>query len=255
MRSSLGIGFLALAWTAHGQAWPAFEVASVKPSTDAETTIGMRLYPGGRLTITHATLHDLIGDAYHVPAFQVVGGPKWSDDDEFSVVAKPPAISASSRITPANPRTAPPEEERLMLRELLAARFQLKLHPEKRDGTVYVLKVGEHGPRLQAPKDREMFPVLWGRGGSGRPDSMDGHNVSMALLAERLERELERPVKDQTGLKDAYDFFFEYEGDEAAGKAGPPLTRAVEKLGLRLVKQKGLIEYLVIDHAERRSGN
>jgi len=49
------------AFTAFGQ--PAFEVASVKPSTEQDHIIGLFTYPGGWIVATQFTLKMLIHDA------------------------------------------------------------------------------------------------------------------------------------------------------------------------------------------------
>src|SRR5215469_10879586 len=63
-----------------------FEVASVKlspPDSHTET----RRWPGGRFTASGVTLRALIQRAYEVQDFQIVGGPKWMDNDRLDIEA------------------------------------------------------------------------------------------------------------------------------------------------------------------------
>jgi uncharacterized protein (TIGR03435 family) len=115
---------------------PAIELASLKLSSPDEHVIGMFVYPGGRITVSNYTLRMLIHEAWQVEDFQIDGGPKWADQDRYSIVARPPADSKSSKVNPPNPKLPPPDEERMMLRALLAERFGLVVHEEERDGPV-----------------------------------------------------------------------------------------------------------------------
>jgi hypothetical protein len=65
-----------------------FEVASVKSSPQDSRT-ETRRWPGWRFTASGVTLRALIQRAYEVQDFQIVGGPKWMDNDRFDIEAKP----------------------------------------------------------------------------------------------------------------------------------------------------------------------
>jgi uncharacterized protein (TIGR03435 family) len=72
---------------------------------------------------------------------------------------------------------------------------------------------------------------------------------------------MDRPVLNQTGLKDKYDFTLDYEANaDAPGPltavTGPGLFRSLhEQAGLKLESTKGSVEVLVIDHVEKPSEN
>src|SRR3954471_4442755 len=137
-RSLAGVCLAALASAAYGQdvaAPPAFEVASIKPSSEKDQVIGMFTYPGGRLTATNYRLKMLIHEAYGIEDYLIIGGPAWTGTDRFNVEARPPASSLSSKWVPENFKTPPNTEMRQMLQSLLAERFQLKLHRELRKGS------------------------------------------------------------------------------------------------------------------------
>jgi uncharacterized protein (TIGR03435 family) len=232
-----------------------FEVASVKPSTPQERDMTLATYPGGRITVRNFTLKQLIEHAYGVERFQITGGPAWIDTDRYSIEAKPPASSESSRFSPASPKTPPPPEELRMLQALLAARFQLKLHRETKDAAILALVMTGKGPKLQPPKNRDDRPlVMSGLDGDingSRLYYIAGQNATMPLLAQRLAQMLRKPVRDETSLAGNFDFKFNYEeGDNDAS-----LFAGVQQLGLKLETRKGPVEHLVVDHAEKPTPN
>jgi uncharacterized protein (TIGR03435 family) len=258
MRAGIAAVFLFFAvLEASGQPAPVFEVASIKPSTPQERVIGMFVYPGGRLTITNYTLRMLIHDAYGVEDYQISGGPKWAGEDRYSIEAKPPTDSKSAKVNPANIKLPPEEEELSMLRSLLAERFQLTVQRESTEGSFLALVVDSHGPKLTEARDKDAFPFVGGgrTGNAERPDFMNGANVSMARLAAGLSQRFRRPVLDQTGLTGTFDFRIEYAASLSDSTDGPSLSTAIQQLGLKLMPAKGPVVHLVIDHAEKPSGN
>ena len=92
---------------------------------------------GVRYVWHQATLVDLISAAYGVDADVVQGGPSWLERDRFEIVAK------------ADPKTSK-ETLKLMLKSLLADRFELKLHEGEKPMPTYFLTVGKAGkPKLK----------------------------------------------------------------------------------------------------------
>jgi uncharacterized protein (TIGR03435 family) len=87
--------------------------------------------PGGRLSVVGATLKMLVGAAYRVRDFQVIGGPNWINAGRFDIEAKAEQG--------ANIRDG--ETGLLMMQSLLADRFQLKIHKETRELPLYELVV------------------------------------------------------------------------------------------------------------------
>ena len=81
----------------------------------------------------------------------------------------------------------------------------------------------------------------------------------MESFVNLLARFVDRPVADQTGLSASYDFTLEWspDGDTASSDAaGASLYTALqEQLGLKLESQKGRMEIVAIDHAEKPTGN
>src|ERR1700722_12288368 len=260
MRVCRSIGVAALASSAlFGQsaASPSFEVASVKPSTPNDRVIGLFTYPGGRITATNYTLEMLLEEAYSVQRFQISGGPRWIGDDRFNVVAKPPASSKSSKSMPPYEKAPPNDEQLLMLQTLLADRFHLQFHREIKEGPVYLLTVSNKELKLRPAKSAEDFPWVGRPGGGGTVSGsgIAGTNATMQLLATRLTGYLRRPVLDQTGLKGAFDFEFDYAADDNQPDVIASIFASVQGLGLKLEAAKGPVETLVIDHAEKPSEN
>jgi len=72
-------------------------------------------------------------------------------------------------------------------------------------------------------------------------------------LAASLSRSLDRPVLDKTGLQGKFKWAIR--GCHWPSNAGSDLpsifTALQEQLGLRLEAQRGMVEMVVIDHAER----
>jgi uncharacterized protein (TIGR03435 family) len=138
-----------------------------------------------------------------------------------------------------------------MVQTLLADRFQLKFHRETRELPIYALVVAKNGAKLHAVSAAGLGVGM----GKGR---FNGRGADMPTLASVLSNELGRLVFDRTGLSGFYDFTLTFEPDDtrAADTAGPSLFTALqEQLGLRLEPQKGPVETLVIDHAEKPSAN
>jgi uncharacterized protein (TIGR03435 family) len=160
-------------------------------------------------------------------------------------------------VNPVNRKLPPEEEELAMLRNLLAERFQLTVHQESAEGFVLALVVDSHGPKLKATADGKAFPAVGGgrTGNAELPDFLYGENASMDRLATFLSRLFDRPVLDQTGLKGAFDFRFEYSASLSDSAGGPSLSTAIQELGLKLTPARGPVIHLVIDHAEKPSSN
>ena len=243
---------------------PAFEVASIRPCTteqQSQLPIGLFTHPGGRITATNYTLKLLIHDAYDIELYRILGGPSWLDSDRYNLEAKPPDSSPSAKWAPANFKTPPNPEMRLMLQTLLAERFQLKVRRESRSESVYALVVAKGGPKLQEPKDASKGSFVgFGRTGPITAPAVTslitGRNATMDMFADRLAQALRRPVLNQTGLNGKFDFVLEYAADDSQSNAAPALVRAIQdQLGLKLESRPGSVDVLVVEHAEKPAGN
>jgi uncharacterized protein (TIGR03435 family) len=73
-------------------------------------------------------------------------------------------------------------------------------------------------------------------------------DAGLSMIAGVLGAHLQGPVTDLTGLKGTYDFSLSW----ALSDSGPTLVQAIQdQLGLSLVRSKGLVDILVIDHVEK----
>lgn len=237
---------------------PTFEVASVKPTPADDLEMGTFLtYAGGRIEARGCTLTYLVMVAYDVQKFQISGADGWIDHDRFSIDAKPPAGSASTKINPSNPKLLPPNEERLMLRALLADRFQLVLKQTTQDVSGFALVLKDPNPKLSAPKDGQAYPVV-AMGHTFESESpwyLQGINASMTKFADRLSTMLLVPVVDRTGLTGSYDFLVKYADSRDENASGPLLKDAIQDIGLKLEATKVPMPHLEIVHAARPSEN
>lgn len=224
---------------------PAFEVASVKASDRAgddlnELNVGRELIrtSPGSLTINGASLRVCIEWAYDIAPFQIEG-PAWLKDVGFDILAKS-----------ADP--VDDEHLRLMLRKLLAERFGLRVHLDRREMQVYELTLAKGGPKFH--ESTTEGPPFFGNQGKG---AMLAQHVSMSDLAEKISEPLGRPVMDATGLKGRYDIHIDasaYMGSAGNGQMDVMsllFTALQQQLGLKLESRKDTPRILVIDNVEK----
>jgi uncharacterized protein (TIGR03435 family) len=255
---------LCIAWAACAQSFSppvAFEVASIKPATQADMQgvwgavfpMLMRGGPGspspGEVTFKNASLKSIIMSAYDLRAFEL-SAPDWIGKAGFNIVAKVPPAATKEQIKP-------------MLRQLLAERFQLVVHRESRDTPVYALVVGKGGAKLGPAKDPE--------GGGGSFGSWKGNarwiatNETGPNMASFLCLLMDRPVIDATGLTGTYDFTLywapEYPmvrigprtADAEAADPAPTIFAAVQdQLGLKLEPRRVPMDIVVVDSVLKR---
>jgi uncharacterized protein (TIGR03435 family) len=243
------LALVALALASPILAQPQFEVGSIKPadpSVPRPGRMGAHIdTTPGLLSVRSATLKELVEGAYALENYQVTAGPGWIDSVRFEVQAK--AAGAATR-----------EQLLLMLRPLLADRFKLAFHRETKELPVYTLVVAKSGPKFKR----------FQAGADSAPLGVDrlGRNVDMAWFAKYLTRfGSDMPVIDKTGLQGNYDLDLDMRKIMAAAGAdsGAPsigsifqaTAEAIEGIGLKLVRTKVPLEALVIDHADRPSGN
>jgi uncharacterized protein (TIGR03435 family) len=223
-----------------------FEEASIHRADPGKKGPPWAVTPAGRLTAT-TDLRWLLQVAYSVRFDQIVGGPKWMDGEEYTIVAVPPP---GSPLATDQRNVNKIIEERL--RALLEDRFQLKVHREMREMPVYELTVAKGGSKLKEEPESPEFKL---RLPSGRILTSGG-GAKIAMLTILLTNQLHRPVVDKTGLMGLYAFDLTYNPDESKPSDRPSLFTALqEQLGLKLDAKKGESEVLVIDRLERPSEN
>jgi uncharacterized protein (TIGR03435 family) len=228
----------------HAQTPPEFEVASIKQNTSGDNGRWVRFLPGGRFEVARCQVLWIIEAAYDLRDFEVADAPKWVSDWNFLYDIEAKAAGPVSD-----------DQLKLMARQLLADRFQLKVHREMRPVSVYALGVSKNGPRLQPAKDNGKPR---GSGGieSVAPGWIRGTNVPVKNLVNVLSQRLDRPVTDQTDFADPIDFSLQWAPDGSDDTAHPSIFTAVqEQIGLKLEPRKDPMEVLVIDHIEKPSPN
>jgi uncharacterized protein (TIGR03435 family) len=237
-----------------------FDVATIKPSNPANPGRSILVGRGGSnlFTTTNTTLNDLLTFAYDIHLRQIVGGPSWLESERFDITAKP----ESEGIPNAT-------QLRAMVQKLLAERFSLAFHSEKREMPAYVITIGKEGPKLTKNESGGNLPGFGGRG----PGAVVVRNSSMVEFAGFLQaRILDRPVVDQTGVTGKFDFTLEWRPDlSQAGPAAPGgpapqlppevearpdlFTAIQEQLGLKLESSRAPVQAYVIDKVEKPSEN
>jgi uncharacterized protein (TIGR03435 family) len=231
---------------------PAFEVASVKqlqqpggsglPYSGFLGTGGNPVKIAGNRITLEGTLNILIMAAYNVKDYQVTGGPPWTDSDVFTIVAK-----TDGEDTPKL------EQVRLMLQALLADRFQLKLHPDKKELKVYHLVVAKKSPKLKPSLPGERYGQTFDPSTPGTLRSSIT-KVTMADFVHLVSVYADRPVIDKTGLDGEYDYSIEWSIE--SGDVKLAIMAAVqEQLGLKYEPVKEPTNVLVIDHVDKLSEN
>lgn len=256
----LGVTAVALiiGGTAQGQTTGplSFEVASVKAAAACCAPGQWRESKAGedRIDFRYVTLRYCIAFAYRLKEYQV-SGPAWLGETRFDILAKGPEGTRHAQL-PA------------MVQALLAERFKMALHREKKEFNVYALVTGKDGPKLKESAEEPGGPegASFGMSMSESGGRLDARHSDMAALANTLPRLVGRPVVDLTGLVGRYDFVLEFSredvngmvmADTAAGAAMPPaelgvsIFTSIQHVGLRLDPQKLPLDTVVVDRAEK----
>lgn len=257
---ALGIMGACSAWAQTAPS-PRFEVASIRPSSPSAphpgrlTAVQVVTTPG-RLTARNASLKELIEGAYGVEDYQISGGPNWIASPGFDVEAKSDGPENRAQLL-------------LMLQSLLAARFNLAIHRETRELLVSALVAGKKGPNFRKlpSKEASCWPLC-----EGSVKIYHARYRDLPSLAAYLTRlgswpgSPGRPVIDRTGLNGDFDIDLDMSKilPAAAEESAPPtnastydatVTFIEDNLGLKLQPQKTPIAILVVDRAEKPSGN
>jgi uncharacterized protein (TIGR03435 family) len=250
---------------------PSFEVVSIKPAQSlpprpspppGEQIIHqqvMKFAPGQsgaqRTDRVHivAPVRMLIANAYNLPfGFEnrVTGGPDWVRSGRYDVDAKldETTFTTLQKLPPAQQH----QRVELMEQALLADRFHLKVHFEKRMADAYMLEIAKDGPKLTPAKEGEATVL------SGLNDILTAQAVSIGDLIHSPFLH-SREIIDLTGLTGRYDFTLTYSErmpEEGEADVAPSLAQALqEQLGLKLEPTKAPLKYIVVDQIEPPEGN
>ena len=238
---------------------PSFEVATIKPNDSGGTSMEVLTFRGRSFITENSSLADLIMFAYSVQMKQIVGAPDWIEKDRYDINA-----------TPDQEGTPNADQVRIMIRKLLADRFQLKFHHDKRELSAFVLTVGKDGSKL---KPGQPNGNLHGIGMQSAPTGalLFANNSPIPAFTSFLQSlVLDRPVVDRTGLTGRYDMAVTFTPDDSLFNGHPPdfpkpedgvepaprfFDAIQQQLGLKLTAEKTQVDVLAIDHVEKPSAN
>jgi uncharacterized protein (TIGR03435 family) len=235
---------------------PVFEVATIKPSKPGTPGKGFGVR-GRHFSTKNTSVSDIITFAYGVHARQITGGPAWLETDKYDLDAQPDGEGQPND-----------KQWKTMVQKLLADRYKLTFHREKKELSVYAIVVGKTGPKLtKSEGDPNGLPALFFR----RLGMLPARNATIADFAGLMQAAvLDRPVVDQTRLPGRYDFTLTWTPDEfqfggqVANTPAPPgnaeappdlFTAMQQQLGLKFESTKAPAEVLVIDRVEKPSEN
>jgi uncharacterized protein (TIGR03435 family) len=271
MRAGRFLGLASFVCLLAGGAWgqqvaktlPAFDAASVKPFVlpAGGWAWGKPAMDPVRLRMPGAPLRFIILTAYGLDDFQLTGLPDWAEHEFFTIDA----------ITDV---PTPPDQKLLMLRQLLAERFQLQVEESEKEQPVWAIVAAPGGPKMKPRTDDDKCP----RGISGDdmkaagalPNAMSGFNgCTMVDLVKAFNQrnnamELGRPVIDKSGLTGRYHMLVWQETENDDTYTGPgrrmsyvePFREAVEKeLGLKLVEDRQTLHFIHVVNVARPSPN
>jgi uncharacterized protein (TIGR03435 family) len=240
-----------------GQTPTEFEVANIHPSRPDEKE-EFKL-TNGVIDAKAVGIRDMITFAYDVEDDWVRGGEKWLESDKYNILAKTQPTESADTL-------------RVMVQNMLADRFKLKVHKEAQPVTVYALTAKQSKLKVADPNSRS---TCVRRAVDGALE-LACTNTTMEQFAKKIREVaggyLEHPVVDLTGLKGAYDFTVSWaprnrtlgvqrpgEGTDSgpvptASDRGSGLTlyEAVDRqMGLKLATQKHPMQVVVVDSMQR----
>ena len=238
---------------------PGVEVATIKPNEQDGATMQVLTFRGRHLITVNSSLADLMMFAYSVQMKQIIGAPDWIEKDRYDINA-----------TPDVDGTPTADQVRIMIRKLLADRFQLKFHHDKREMSAFVLSVGKDGAKLKPTQPNGNLHGI-GIQAARTGALMFANNSPIPAFTSFLQSNvLDRPVVDQTGLTGRYDLTVTFTPDDSLFNGhslglpksaddvepAPSLFEAIqEQLGLKLTATKTQVDVLAIDHVEKPSAN
>jgi uncharacterized protein (TIGR03435 family) len=149
------------------------------------------------------------------------------------------------------------------VRKLLAKRFKLSLHHDKKELQVFALSKTQAGPKLaKSSADPNQLPEMSFQD-LGKLNVRSGSMQDFITVMQSIV--LDRPVIDRTGLTGRYKFTLDWTPDDsqfrswgatiphpAGATAPPPLSAAIQgQLGLKLDSTMASVQVFVIDHVEK----
>jgi hypothetical protein len=132
-----------------------FEVATIKPGIPDAT--GLRIgWTGRNFHTLNTSLSYMIRWAYGIHAAQFTGGPGWIETDRYDLAGIPDL-----------PGVPNDQQSKTMLQKLLADRFQLTFHYEKKELAVFAITVAKTGLKLTGASATRTELTDWFSSGTG----------------------------------------------------------------------------------------
>ena len=241
---------------------PAFEVASVRPSSDGAMALNVSI--PGAATLEGISLRYIIALAFNV-------------DVRFTALNIDYAKISAERLERSftiRAKGDPQVDTRAMLRTLLKERFGLRYHTESREVSVYALELkepGKLGPWLKPTQvncEEHLRTPREAREPLARPCSAQvqrygasGHRFSGTLkeFVSRVAQHylLDRLVIDATGLEGNYEWEIAFTPREIPVPGGPPTFREAleDQLGLTIKNRRGQHEIIILDDVRMPTPN
>jgi uncharacterized protein (TIGR03435 family) len=208
------------------------------------------------IELRNVGIADLLWRGYQVWPYQTVMPKDWKPQRYDLVAAAAPG--------------ATPDQLREMFRNLLGERLKFQMHLEMQERNVYAMTVAKGGVRMQKTDmdpntDAYAFPIT--ASNNGQEKTVKG-KLPTKYFPLMFNIDLDRPLVDQTGLKEVYEFDVHYtpmpmpvqlqnspmSADDLSAlrlTVVASLASAMEKqLGLHLEARKAPIDMMVIDHIE-----
>ncbi len=232
--------FLAAMGALSAGAQTRFEVASIRPAPP-DTPVQDRSYDfhGDRFEAKALTVGEILDMLGGWQLYRVTGGPPWMRTDRYNIEAK------ADRVLDRDMR-----ESAVM--GLLALRFHLESHREKRDVPGIVLRAPKTPPGVKHASDGEHLSIL-----RNDQNDMVFTAVPMSSVTSYLSSLWRAPVADETEMLGAWDFVAPTSrvDPQAVAQWGDRVREALTALGFRVEDRKIRLEVTVVDHCERPTAN
>jgi uncharacterized protein (TIGR03435 family) len=249
---------------------PSFDVATIKPNPSGASGLQGLVVQGRNFRVRNGSAEDLIAFAYNVQTKQIINAPDWANSDRYDIDGVPDKEGAPS-----------PDQLRTMIRKLLADRYGLQVHTDKREMPAFVLADAKTGTKISPTQLNGPLPGLGMSPGDGGI-RMNVANATLDDFAGFLQMiVLDRPVVNHTTLKGRYDFHVTFTPDDSqfhghppnftrppaggaaaadpatpAAESAPNLFEAMQQqAGIRLSPEKTEVPVIVIDRIQKPTAN
>lgn len=230
-----------------GQSSPVFRAADVHKSPQGGRRDLIGLFPESNHYELHgATVIDFITRAWGVNVDQIVGGPAWLGTEHFDLVAVVPNGANADAI-------------KEMLQKMLAERFALAVHNERRPISAFTITPGKGGLKMKRSAGAEEQSCQSVQGDKlptgGAYTNFICKNTTITQFAEWAQPRVPgylagASLVDRTNIQGAWDFTLKFlqPNQLVLGESEGTLFEAVERqLGLKIASTKIPLPVVVVD--------